>query len=142
MSEYVLSFDGSCGPSNPDFYGGWGFTVQKDGAGMCQEAGKLYTGSLLSNNYSEFYGLYKGLAFVKLLLKPSDKLFIRGDSQLVINVMCKKWSANVTKMYYPAYIFAYKELREIRSRHIPVSMDWIPREMNKKADELSKYDRK
>lgn len=136
MSDYILNFDGSCGPTNPGPTAGYGFFVKKDGTGMTAISGSLVD-STFSNNYAEFYALYKGLEYIKSHIKPSDKLFIRGDSQLVINVMRGKWRGNPDKIYFPAFVLAQKELTSIRSQRIPVSIDWVPREMNEEADELS-----
>ena len=141
MSEYVLNFDGSCGPRNPGGKAAYGYVILKDGFPLHEGSGKLNGGPLYSNNYAEFYGLFKGLEYLKDIIEFSDKLFIRGDSQLTINVMRKRWRPKTDALYYEAYVLASQTLTRIRSQHIPVSLDWVPREYNRKADELSKYDR-
>ena len=135
MSDFVIHFDGSCGPKNPGDSAGWGYTISKDGVHWVEDSGELSDGTF-TNNYAEFYALFKGLEFLKPLLKLTDRLFIRGDSALVINIMRKKWKAK-EGIYFPAYVLAEQTLRYIRAGKTFVSLDWIPREMNTKADELS-----
>jgi len=135
MSEYVLNFDGSCGPKNPGPNAGWGFTVKRDGKLFHTSSGEL-SGAIFTNNYSEFYALYEGLKLLKQHVVPSDKIFIRGDSQLVIKVMRGTWKVK-GGLYYPAYVLAQTELTCIRAAKNYVSLDWVPREMNTEADALS-----
>jgi len=135
MSDFVLHFDGSCGPKNPGPHAGYGYTSTKDGVSFAKDSGELKDATF-SNNYAEFHALYKGLEHIGPILTQSDRLFIRGDSQLVINVMSKRWRAK-DGIYYPAYLNAAKELTRIRSKNIFVSIDWVPREMNTQADALS-----
>ena len=142
MTEYLVHFDGSIGPSNPDVNAAYGFTVHKDGILLHEEAGKLPYGPLYSNNSSEFYAFSKGVEHVLPLIVKGDRFFARGDSQLVVNVMRKKWGAKDEKIYYPCYVLANNVLKEVYKRGVPVSIDWVPRSKNSKADELSKYNRK
>jgi len=135
-SEYVMNFDGSCGPVNPGKSAGWGYTIKKDGVFFVENCGYL-SGQMFSNNYAEFYAFYKGVEHLLPLMVQSDKLFVRGDSQIVINIMAGKWRGKADKIYWPAYELAKKELTRIRSKNIRVSLDWVPREMNKEADALS-----
>lgn len=135
MSSYNLYFDGSCGPTNPGPFAGYGVVIKKDGMPFYTASGPL-TGQLFSNNYAEFYALYKGLEYLAPLMSTSDKLFIRGDSQLVINIMNKKWRGKAG-IYYPAYKKALEVLTSIRNKQSYVSIDWVPREYNTEADKLS-----
>src|ERR1700722_3561249 len=104
MSDFVIHFDGSCGPKNPGDSAGWGYTISKDGVHWVEDSGELSDGTF-TNNYAEFYALFKGLEFLKPLLKLTDRLFIRGDSALVINIMRKKWKAK-EGIYFPTYVLS------------------------------------
>lgn len=136
MSDYILHFDGSCGPKNPGPIGGYGYIIQQDGVLYSKGSGAL-VGSIISNNYAEFHALYKGLENLDLVLNKSDRLFIRGDSLLVINMMNGKFKGKPESIYWPAFEKAKNVLRSIRSKHIAVSIDWLPREFNTEADALS-----
>ena len=139
MSEYVLNFDGSVGPGNPDVNARYAYVIRKDGKNWCLDKGDLEKTQKYSNNYVEFYALYKALKMLSTHITPSDCLLIRGDSQLVIKMLKNWYKPTPTKLYYPAYLLAAEALREIRSKRVPVSIDWVPREMNTEADKASKY---
>jgi ribonuclease HI len=141
MSEYVLNFDGSCGPKNPGGTAAYGYTILKNGQPFEEDSLVIGSGSEYSNNYAEFYAVYKGLQKLYDIVEPNDKLFIRGDSLLVINVLRKKWRTKEEALYYPAFKLALQMLTGIRSKRILVSLDWIPRAMNQRADALSKYNK-
>ena len=136
MSDYSMFFDGSCGPKNPGPTGGYGYIIHKDGRFYAKESGPLVA-EMLSNNYAEFYAVYKGLEFLDLVLEKGDRLFVRGDSQLVINIMNGKFKGRSSSLYYPAYEKAHNVRKSITKKYIPVSFDWVPREYNKEADTLS-----
>lgn len=139
MSEFVLHFDGSCFP-NPNGLAACGYVIKKDGVVISKTATKIGVGPY-SNNYAEFYGVYLGLLEINQIVQPKDKIFVRGDSKLAINVMAKRFRASSDKLYYPAYVLADEQTRKLRSIYCTVSFDWIPRAMNSEADELSKYNR-
>lgn len=134
MSEYVLNFDGSCAV-NPGPNAGWGYTIKKDGQFFRKDSGEL-AGRTYSNNYAEFFALYQGLLFLEPKIGRTDKLFVRGDSQLVIKIMQNRWKAK-EGLYKDAYILAKEVVSKIRLCYTPVSFDWVPREMNTEADALS-----
>lgn len=135
MSEYLIHFDGSC-PKNPGPKAGWGYTVHRDGKFLMENSGLCSGKQVYSNNVAEFRALYEALEYVAMNIKVSDKLFIRGDSQLVVNIMRGKWKAR-SGLYFDDYELARNTLKVIRNMKIPVSIDWIPREKNTKADKLS-----
>ena len=140
MSEYILNFDGSIS-KNPGGFAACGYVLKKNGVVVKEEAYKIGEGPF-SNNYAEFYGAYLGLQYVTQLVEPKDKIFIRGDSQLAINVLAGKWKSDSLKLYYPAYEKADSMTKLLRKMGCYVDFSWIPRKMNQEADELSKYDRK
>ena len=137
MSEYLICFDGSCSPKNPGPNAGWGYIVVKNGITFAQDFGQCSGQSVYSNNYAEFQALYEALKQMKNHLQISDKLFIRGDSALVINIMRGKWRPKDSGIYFPAYLLANNALTCIRRDRVHVSIDWVPREMNTVADALS-----
>jgi ribonuclease HI len=140
MSEYVLNFDGSIS-KNPGGFAACGYVLKKNGVIIDQEAYKIGEGPF-SNNYAEFYGAYLGLQEARWLVEPKDKIFVRGDSQLAINVLAGRWKSDSLKLYYPAYEKADNITKLLRKMGCYVDFSWVPRKMNQEADELSKYDRK
>lgn len=137
MSNYTIHFDGSCWP-NPGGVAAYGYTIDLDEAEIKSEAGLCTElDGETSNNVAEFYALYKGLQALPPT-GPGDTLLVRGDSQIVINIMDRMWRPNAVKLYYDAYVLAatHRDLREIDG--LSISYKWIPRELNSRCDDLSK----
>jgi ribonuclease HI len=139
MANYLIHFDGSCWP-NPGGVAAYGYTVDKEGVEIAAVAG-LVPSTLVptSNNVAEFYALYAALrAVMQDATEPVGKIEVRGDSQLVINVMDRKWRTNPEKLYFTAYALA-DELREmLEFEDTEFTYNWIPREANTRCDDLSK----
>lgn len=144
MEVFTLYFDGSCGPKNPGGTAAYGYKLVRAGEELETGHDIIGTGPGMTNNLAEFYGLATGLnAFMKRILMENQVkmpaiLNVRGDSQLVINVMSRRWKAKSDKAYFQAYEAAERTARLIRNYGIPVGFDWIPREANQHCDDLSK----
>jgi ribonuclease HI len=141
MTIYTLYFDGSCGPVNPGGTAAYGFTLSRNGENLEEGHAVVGCGPKMSNNYAEFAGLAAGLKAVESQLIPGHGravLNVFGDSQIVINIMSKRWRANPDKLYYPAWEEAFEVLRRLRQAGVTVFFDHIPREMNTECDRLSK----
>lgn len=137
-----LYFDGACEPINPGGTASYGWLLKQDGKILQSGSGIVGTGEGMTNNVAEYYGLIEGAkAFLKL--KSSEKLIIRGDSSLVINMLGKQWGWNKKKTVWKPHdkmphlkdllIQAHQLLDKI-----DYQADWIPREQNTEADALSK----
>jgi ribonuclease HI len=143
MTEIIIHFDGSCGPENPGYKGRYGFTIEFPEQKL-EMSGDASIGSLISNNYAEFLALHKSLEalFKELHLRVVDSehttLTIKGDSMFVINMLTKRWRADWTKIYYPAYVLAKESLNKAKKLGFPVNLVWIPREENTNADALTR----
>lgn len=142
MEVYTLHFDGSCGPKNPGGTAAYGYTLHRGAELVDSDKGVIGSGPQMSNNVGEFMGLFHGLqAFDRCKAVQQDKiatLLIRGDSQLVINIMSGKWKAHSDKLYYPVYVHASGTTRKLRASGNWIQFDWIPREANTECDLLSK----
>lgn len=143
MKTLTLNFDGSISKPNPGGLAAFGWYLSEDGQEISTGSGPIGIGPLMSNNYAEFYALYRGLQKINEIIESNSsekhQIIVRGDSDLVIHIMNKQWRPNSEKLYYPAYELAFQELRKIRDRKIAVNFDWIPREKNTHADELSRW---
>lgn len=149
MSTYTLHFDGSYGPKNPGGTAACGFVLSDENGEIERGHRVVGEGEGMSNNLAEFAGLAGGLdVFLKHAYKLSgrgylsviDKLTVRGDSQLVINVMSGRWPAHSNRLYYPQYLAATTLLDVIKAvmPFLSVEWRWVPREQNTICDELSK----
>lgn len=158
MDTLVIFFDGSCEPKNPNgnvgigviVYAAKDFSFERSSYNdrdvkteyseikkIAEISKKMDFGSpgytWTSNNVAEFDALYHALEFVKD--REEKDVFIFGDSQFTVNMINKVYAPTPGKAYYP---FASKTMilmDNIKGKNIYI--EWIPRELNKKADFLS-----
>jgi ribonuclease HI len=123
---YVLHFDG-CADPNPGNTSCGAVVYLND-----QEVwskGK-YLKSVQTNNYAEYYGLLIGL---KCCLNSNiKKLLVKGDSQLVINQMNGLYNVKSDNLKE-----IHTKCKEYAEKFDKIIFTWIPREENKRADELA-----
>ena len=130
---YTLYFDGACEPYNPGGIATWGVVLYEDkniiykNCGLACEPFSLKA----SNNLAEYTALIKGSD--QCLNRGIETLTIRGDSQLVIRQMTGEYRVGSTNII-PLYEEAYRLVNSFKK----VSFEWVERERNSVADELSK----
>lgn len=137
-----LYFDGACEPINPGGTASYGWLLKRDGKIIESGSGIVGTGDGMTNNIAEYQGLLEGIkAFLKL--KSAEKLFIKGDSSLVINMVKKHWGWNKKKTVWkphdkmPHLKELLQEVHQLLDK-IDFNAQWLPRELNAEADALSK----
>lgn len=131
----VINFDGACGPNNPGGKCGGGAVVRKD-FDILAEIAERYVPKVdkqTSNNVGEYFGLIKALEFVWMKGLENEAIMVYGDSNMVINQMAGKWK--IKKGIYSEQALICKKLVE---KFKLIRFEWIPREENCHADELSK----
>lgn len=135
-------FDGACEPINPGGTASFGAVIFKDGARLW-ECSRLFIPepgreSETSNNVAEYSGF---LAILEWLLEAhayhGEPVIIRGDSKLVIQQMLGRWRM-LGGYYVPVAEKAKATLKKTRKKYRTLDLQWIPREQNGLADELSK----
>lgn len=135
MATWKLFFDGAFTNGIPMY----GWTLQREGI----EADKGHGAVDLLNeeqttNVAEYGGLVHGLMGTVNWIKKFDVLVVYGDSQLVIRQM--KGEYRIKKVHLMPYADKAKgiinDLREVVGAS--VFLEWIRREGNGRADELSK----
>ncbi len=145
MRNFKIHFDGSCGPKNPGGLAAYGSVVEQYGTFtrdikvICEESGVIGSGPKMSNNVAEFYALLIGLRrYVQYGVKIDDTVTVRGDSNLVIQVMSGNWKPKSDKLYYETYILVKSEVDFLNKMGVRFDFIWIPRELNTRCDVLSK----
>ena len=138
-----LFFDGACEPFNPGGTASYGWILKKDGKELKSGHGVIGSGEGMTNNVAEYSGLIYGLEeFLKLNLQ--EKILIKGDSNMVINMISGKWGWNKKKSKWQPHE-KLPHLKELLNqalsllKKIEYEVEWIPREENKEADALSKH---
>jgi ribonuclease HI len=118
--------DGRAEP-NPGL-GTYGYVVYEDGRRTHSEHG--LAGHGVSNNYAEYFCLIKALEHLEA--RRDDEMTLFSDSTLLVNQMAGRW-----KFKRGAYGEKYLKAKELARRFSKLRFEWIPREKNSEADELT-----
>ncbi len=118
--------DGRAEP-NPGL-GTYGYVVYEDGKRI--HAAHGVAGHGVTNNYAEYFCLIKALQY--LADRRGEEMTIFSDSTLLVNQMKGRW-----KFKRGAYGDKYLEAKELAARFPRLRFEWVPREKNWEADELT-----
>jgi len=91
-------------------------------------------GGQTSNNVAEYAALIAVLEYLLDNALTSERVVIRGDSNLVIQQMIGNWAIR-KGAYVPLAKHAQQLLRKFP---VQPELRWVPREENEEADRLSK----
>lgn len=137
--KYTIYFDGGS-RGNPGVSGCG--AVLYDDAGKDVDSLYFYCGSDKTNNYAEYMALLKGLEMAEWQGINFGDLTVRGDSQLVIK-QCK----GEYKVRDKGLAILHGEIKQFVSdvtgvdveniSDVFANFEHVPREKNKRADELS-----
>ncbi len=129
---WYLNFDGACEPVNPGGTASWGFVLfNSDGDLVAQGAGVVGTGPGMTNNVAEWAAVEEGVRrFREMGLNGA--LAIRGDSQLVVKQLGGEWRCK------KPHLEAARDRVLALLDGIAWAVEWVPREENQLADELSR----
>ena len=125
--ELVIEADGGS-RGNPGQSGSGAVVIDPDTGEILAEIG-LY-GGIASNNVAEYKAMIAGVRRA-LEIDPDAVLHVRMDSKLVVEQMSGRW-----KIKHPDMADLAAEARELLTG-TPVSFEWIPREINTRADRLA-----
>lgn len=126
-----IHFDGGCLPRNPGGVATFGWIIGSGEETLTEDNGVLTEGPEATNNYAEYCSL--GLALRHLVDHQwTGNLTIYGDSQLVIYQLTEKYKCKA-----PHLIKLKTRCLELLSKLGNYSAEWIKRENNSRADELT-----
>ena len=125
-------FDGACEP-NPGGQIGAGIYII-DGDNEITESFEREPAPGNTNNVAEYIAIIEVLN--RILIYKQCRIAIYGDSRLVINQLNGRYKVN-SGSYLPYYKQASELLKGVRRKNI-VTLQWIPREDNAIADQLSR----
>jgi len=118
--------DGRAEP-NPGI-GTYGFVVYENGVRTLSQRG--VAGSEVTNNFAEYTCLVKALE--ELADRRAEQIVVFSDSKLLVGQMKGEW-----KFKKGAYVEEYLKARELATKFPKLTFEWIPRERNAEADELT-----
>lgn len=127
----TIYFDGLCYPKNPGGVAAYGYLAHRDGKLIHQGFRAVGEGKGMTNNVAEYEGLMAAAQWIADE-EITEKIVIKGDSELVIKQMNGQYRVNsaTSKKYVPEI----KKLLQGKD----VSLVWVPREENEEADKLSR----
>ncbi|MGW0757212.1 bifunctional RNase H/acid phosphatase [Streptomyces sp. NPDC002814] len=127
MREFIVEADGgSRGNPGP---AGYGAVVTDAATGETLAETSEYLG-IATNNVAEYRGLLAGLRAAHAL-DPAATVHVRMDSKLVVEQMSGRW-----KIKHPAMKPLAAEAAAVFGVE-QVTYEWIPRELNRRADRLA-----
>ena len=138
-----IYFDGACEPFNPGGTASYGWLIKENGKILAQKGGIIGSGEGITNNVGEYTGLIKALEALQRLNVKEGKIEIFGDSDLVCNMVSKKWGWNEKKTKWIPHKDS-PHLKPLLDRVLGLlagydfEIKWVPREQNHEADKLSK----
>lgn len=138
-------FDGCCEPINPGGTASYGAIVLVNGMKVWDDSALVPapTGGKTSNNVAEYSGFIAvaeyllGKRIIETYSSHADRIIIRGDSMLVIRQLHGLWKVRGGH-YIPFYRRAMGAWKLLKLRYPGIELEWIPRDKNGLADELSK----
>jgi ribonuclease HI len=133
--NYTFYCDGATEPTNPGGASGIGCAIYKDDKLIKEYSYYIPKNPKNTNNVAEYMAFIRALKHIKEN-GLTGKMLIRGDSMLCIKQLSGEWGAK-GGMYLRYYLLA-KTLTEELSKQCEITFEWIPREKNEVADELSK----
>ena len=126
-------YDGACEPVNPGGHASYGVLIRLGKDVLFNASGYVGYGPKMSNNVAEYSGIVAGLEWFIQNNFNDRGATVRGDNMMSIQQMKGEWKAR-KGLYLPLY---YKA-RALLDSFNWLYFEWIPREKNNEADELSK----
>ena len=123
----IIEADGGS-RGNPGLSGSGAVVIDGDTGEILAEIG-LY-GGIASNNVAEYKAMIAGVRRA-IEIDPDAVLHVRMDSKLVVEQMSGRW-----KIKHPDMADLAAQARELLTG-TPVKFEWIPREINTRADRLA-----
>lgn len=134
---YRAYFDGACEPVNPGGTASFGAVIFHEDQRIWEASEIFKPGDTrvagTSNNVAEYAGFNAILDYFLNERLNHAVIHVFGDSALVINQMFGTWQIR-QGIYVPLAKLAWQKLGRFRN----IKGQWIPRDANHVADELSK----
>jgi len=131
-------FDGCCEPINPGGLASYGITILSESGEILHRESKLFVPKKgrekeTSNNVAEYSGFKRILEWLIERGLEEKVIEIFGDSALVIEQMFGTW-----RIKQGFYVPIALECKIMLKKFPNINGEWIPRDQNSLADELSK----
>lgn len=128
-------YDGACEPRNPGGTASYGLVIKKDGQTVFEESKIVGIGSKMSNNVAEYSGAIRAMEWLLATGYKKERIHVRGDNKMSINQMARVWKVATWDGLYVPY---WRKAMELVTKFKHIHFEWIPREQNGEADDISK----
>lgn len=129
--------DGSCEPYNPGGRMGIGVNIKYSGK-THDHTNRWEENPNNSNNLAEYLALEYVLRFIKAQEFKDCEIMIKSDSMLLVNQSNGRWRIKKGAYADKARECRLEMINLANTRNINFKVEWIPREQNEYADNLSK----
>ena len=131
----IVYVDGSV-TGNPGGIVGYGWSIEdgEQGFGAAFQGGDSST-----NNVAEYLAVAAALShfLCECYRETEDTVIIRSDSELVVHQLNGEWRVKHANLK-PVAAIVHMMMAELWEKGVKVTAEWIPREKNKVADDLSR----
>ena len=126
-------------PVNPGGQASYGAVILVNGVVDWESSGQIEVGpgEVTSNNVAEYTGFITVAQQLLLHYPLASTFIIRGDSNLVVQQLQGRWKIRGGH-YVPYHYRAQVLWNALRAQCRAVTLEWIPRDQNGLADQLSK----
>lgn len=125
----TLYADGLCEPRNPGGWACWGWCAVDGAVEVGSGHGCLGGGPGMTNNLAEYEAAIQALSWAAE--SGHERLILRMDSQLVVHQVTGRWRCKAAHLASKVQL-VHRLLGKAKGR-----IEWVPRERNQRADELS-----
>lgn len=142
MNILAIYCDGLCEPRNPGGYACWAWLAKSpEGKTIRTFYGCLGSGAGMSNNLAEYEAVLQALRYTldraAMLAERGLSVRLHADSQLVIRQISGEYRVNAPHLIERC-AEARKLAKQIEEAGVPIAFQWIQRELNDEADQLSR----
>ncbi|MHC4607234.1 MAG: ribonuclease HI [Planctomycetota bacterium] len=130
----TIYFDGLCQPKNPGGIATYGYVVYRGKKRIREDRGLATEpwSNGATNNVAEYTAIIRALEWLAEEGHTEEPVVVRGDSQLAVRQLNGEY-----KVKSPNVAPLYARVRELFFLFPSLKFEWIPREKNKEADNLT-----
>lgn len=143
MNRVIINCDGLCEP-NPDGVATAGWLAVDEATGKTIKQShftvELDEGEMSTNNIAEYAAVEAALGYVThkrlFFIAYGKTVLVRTDAQVLVNQLTGKWNCHSPNLR-PRMLRVMEVALLLREAGLIVEIEWVPREQNEAADELS-----
>jgi ribonuclease HI len=141
-NDLMIFCDGLCEPRNPGGYACWAWIAYSPkGNRLREDSGCVGNGEEMTNNLAEYHAVLNALRYTRsrltMLSERGMGVMVYSDSKLVIEQIKGSWRCNT-----PALQRLLADIESVMhffaDAAVPLKFEWIPREQNQAADQLTR----